>query len=540
MESDRPDGRERGVLEGNAVGNRHGEVGRDVVDLGVRREARTGAGDAIARREVAHSAAGGEHDPRGGIAERRRLPEPEAHRLRGRAHAVASRLVEHEPRLVGPRPRLGEEALAPGLDRAALGSGAHEAGADVDEHALRTQLGPGNVEHLDPPVAKPMRDLLQSVDSVQPGLHSLPMARDRTKVAVIALGAVGEDTGGRTYLAGILGPLAATPGFEVELHLGDPQFEPPPGCHVVRHRVPRRAAGRIAAEAWVARSLAGRDFDVLLAPLNYIPHLWRGPAVVVEHNLLTLPSEISRNDAISRTKAWYRPRALHSTLRRAREVVAVSEYLRGRLLAEVPSLDPDRVRVIPLGLPPDWAERTAHRTVTGSRVLVVSALSGYKRIGLAIEAFARAVESVPDATLTIAGPGSPERARELKRLADQRGVADRVSLLGNVPHDTVAELYGGSAVVLHLSTLESFALPVLEAMGAGVPIVASRIESNAELGGDAPLWLDPAAGVDETAALLVRRSDGRRAARRRDPPRPRTRRCVHLGAVGRAPRRDAP
>ncbi len=78
------------------------------------------------------------------------------------------------------------------------------------------------------------------------------------KVAVIALGAVGADTGGRSYLAGILGPLAASPGIELELHIADETFAPPDGCRVVRHRVPRLAGaiGRIAAEAWVARSLS--------------------------------------------------------------------------------------------------------------------------------------------------------------------------------------------------------------------------------------------------------------------------------------------
>ena len=122
--------------------------------------------------------------------------------------------------------------------------------------------------------------------------------------------------------------------------------------------MPRRlgAIGRIATEAWVARSLAGRGFDVLLAPLNFVPHLWRGRAVVVEHNLLALPSG---SPYLTRRKAWYRIRALRSSLRRSQRVVAVSEYLRDRILAELPDSDPGKFVVIPLGLPSDWAERAA-------------------------------------------------------------------------------------------------------------------------------------------------------------------------------------
>ncbi len=78
-----------------------------------------------------------------------------------------------------------------------------------------------------------------------------------------------------------------------------------------------------------------------------------------------------------------------------------------------------------------------------------------------------------------------------------------MTFLGNVPYERMAELYGTASVVLHLSTIESFPLPVLEAMGAGVPIVATRIEAAVELGGDAPIWLDPSADATQIAAALV-------------------------------------
>ena len=207
---------------------------------------------------------------------------------------------------------------------------------------------------------------------------------------------------------------------------------------------------------------------MLLAPLNYVPHLWRGHAVVVEHNLLSLPSG---SPYVSRRKAWYRPRALRSSVRRAQRIVAVSEYLRGRILAEMPGLDPAAIRVIPLGLPSDWAERAARSQAEPGRVLVVAALATYKRIGLAIEAFALTAKSQPGASLAIAGPGRVERRKEFEALAARLGVGDSVTFLGNVPYANMPELYGSASVLLQLSTIESFPLPVIEAMGAGVPTV---------------------------------------------------------------------
>jgi glycosyltransferase involved in cell wall biosynthesis len=250
----------------------------------------------------------------------------------------------------------------------------------------------------------------------------------------------------------------------------------------------------------VARSLAGRGFDVLLAPLNFVPHLWRGRAVVVEHNLLALPSG---SPYVTRRKAWYRIRALRSSLRRSQRVVAVSDVLRDRILAELSDSDPAKFIVIPLGLPTGWSERAA-AVEKQNRVLVVAALATYKRIDLAIEAFALAAESLPGAELAIAGPGREERRRRFEALAAERGISDRVRFLGNIPYERMAELYGTASVVLHLSTIESFPLPVLEAMGAGVPIVATRIDAAAEVGGEAPIWLEPSADAAETAAALVR------------------------------------
>jgi glycosyltransferase involved in cell wall biosynthesis len=322
------------------------------------------------------------------------------------------------------------------------------------------------------------------------------------RVAVLALGPVGLDTGGRTYLSEILPALANQPGLVLEAHLSDPGLELPAACRVVRHRVLPGPAGRILAERRVAASLARGGCDVLLAPLNYLPGGWHGPSVCVQHNVLSLPSAVGASRDVSRLRRWYRPRALARTLDRATEIVAVSEHLRRLLLADFPTVDERRIRVIPLGADSGWAQRP-DRAPSG-RILVVSALWDYKRVDLALEAFARLSESLPDATLRVAGPGSPAATKALEDLAARLGVAERIEFLGNVPRAGMPRLYEWADVFLHLSLIESFSLPVLEAMAAGVPVVATRAGGLAEIGGDAPVWLDEAATAEETAAALRR------------------------------------
>lgn len=320
------------------------------------------------------------------------------------------------------------------------------------------------------------------------------------KVAVLVVGRI--DTGGRTYLAELLGPLSSQPGLEFEVHLSDPEFEVPESCQRVLHRVPHRAgpAVRILAGLWIARRLSRAGYDVLLAPFNFMPATWRGPCVVIEHSVLAI-----RPAHTSLLRAWYRRRALALTLRRATEVVAVSAYLRELLLEHFPSLDPALVHVAPAGVPTGLLRPALPRVSPPCvRVLCIGALWPHKRIDQAVAAFARASRGLERAELVIAGPGARSARRDLEALALRLGVRERVRFVGNVPHQRLAELYASADALLFLSETESFGLPVLEAMALGLPVIARRVGGVAEVGGDGPLWVENDAGVTEIADLLQR------------------------------------
>ncbi|MER6155050.1 glycosyltransferase family 4 protein [Streptomyces sp. NPDC001868] len=103
--------------------------------------------------------------------------------------------------------------------------------------------------------------------------------------------------------------------------------------------------------------------------------------------------------------------------------------------------------------------------------LVVAAgrLFPVKRYDLLIEAFAKVVALHPEWRLRIYGKG-PERAN-LRTAIDTHGLNDHVFLMG--PYATLETEWAKASVAVVSSEWESFGMTILEAMHAGVPVVAT-------------------------------------------------------------------
>jgi glycosyltransferase involved in cell wall biosynthesis len=109
----------------------------------------------------------------------------------------------------------------------------------------------------------------------------------------------------------------------------------------------------------------------------------------------------------------------------------------------------------------------------------------------------------PSAQLHLAGTGPDEAL--LRRRAHALGLAARVHLVGPLAGPDLARFYAGLDLLLHCSAYEGFGLVLVEAMAAGVPVLAGDLPVNREIGGNAPLYLPfhaPlwAAAIDRLAA----------------------------------------
>jgi len=62
---------------------------------------------------------------------------------------------------------------------------------------------------------------------------------------------------------------------------------------------------------------------------------------------------------------------------------------------------------------------------------------------------------------------------------------------GELPADVLGQLLGASLALVLVSYFEGFGIPVVEAMHAGVPVIASNVTALPEIAGDAALFADP-------------------------------------------------
>ena len=136
-----------------------------------------------------------------------------------------------------------------------------------------------------------------------------------------------------------------------------------------------------------------------------------------------------------------------------------------------------------------------------SEVLLLGALTPWKRPDLALEAVARAAEQVPGLRLVVAGaPMNAEGERllaELRHRAEQPDLAGRVTFAGQL--DDPREALGRAWCLLHCADREPFGSVVLQALASGRAVVAPAAGGPAEI-------------VDESCGRLYAPGDAGAAA----------------------------
>jgi D-inositol-3-phosphate glycosyltransferase len=253
-----------------------------------------------------------------------------------------------------------------------------------------------------------------------------------------------------------------------------------------------------AVTVYARRDDVGLPDSVPYAPGVTVEHVYAGPArpLTVDHLLPHLPEFAA---SLARRFCSRRPDVVHAhswmsglAALEGRHGVPVVQTFHGaaqaRVVREVAmviagftgeartyGIPPDSVRVIPCGVDVERFRPDGPAARRGERPRVLTIGRLLPGMDTVIEALCH----VPDAELVVAG--GPERAdlgpdpdaERLRRLAQARGVAGRVTFTGRVPHEQIPALIRSADVVVAASWSAPSGIVAAEAMACGIPVVVS-------------------------------------------------------------------
>lgn len=258
----------------------------------------------------------------------------------------------------------------------------------------------------------------------------------------------------------------------------------------------------IAAPSMLLDALDHRA-DVLHAhAYGYFP-TWVGSAAASLDGAALVITPHSDAGSPSAAKRVFNGLVPRLTLRRAARVISVTRH-EAALLVSL-GLEPDRIAIIPNGIDPsEFAavpeRRPVQDTVTG---IFVGRIDPTQK---GLDTLVRAVSLVPSSVrfhLRLVGEDWGG-AKALRQLSSHLGIGDRIEFVGPVSRAELLREFARADLLVLPSRFEPFGIVLLEAMAAGLPIVASRVGGIPEVApdGEVGLLVEPGDPADLAAALL--------------------------------------
>ena len=274
------------------------------------------------------------------------------------------------------------------------------------------------------------------------------------------------------------------------LRLADPRYLRAVGLGVLtRYGFHLGRARQESRRELLGRLVWYRRFICAVRPrLIHVQHpLERCSAVraVLDRERLRLPIVVTAHSLFGEHPEPLIRQVMAPNLRAADRVIAVSPHVAEQAVSL--GVDTERVRVIRSGVDAERfhpGDRRQARSRLGIEaytplVVFVGNLEPRKQLDVLLHAMVQVRRAVPDARLAIVGSGAAagadDQTRRLQHLACKVDLQEAVRFTGAVDADTLLGWYTAADVFALPSSSEAQGIAALEAMGCGVPVVASAV-----------------------------------------------------------------
>jgi glycosyltransferase involved in cell wall biosynthesis len=237
--------------------------------------------------------------------------------------------------------------------------------------------------------------------------------------------------------------------------------------------------------------IAARGTDLF----HVTPHLWRLPRKVCLTAMIHDPTPVLMPECHTASNVRYFKRFLVKIVPHLDGILVPSQAVKQDLVQNTP-VSEHQVAVVPHGVDDDFFEATpaaieiARHTydLPPNYILTVGSLEPRKNLITLIKAFHRLPENLRHQYPLVITGASGWKNKDLRTLAAR---SPYVHLTGYVRRRLLPAVYHAASLFVFPSLYEGFGLPLLEAMAARLPVVASNRSAIPEVVGGAGLLVDP-------------------------------------------------
>lgn len=226
-----------------------------------------------------------------------------------------------------------------------------------------------------------------------------------------------------------------------------------------------------------------------------IVHVHLGRAAKLSGYIAPLLSPDSRKGLLCHMHSYHKPKHY----KRQKQIICVSKAVEDYVKKGMPWVE--RTWVVYNGIDMKGARSSAPLFPKDGRVVRIGLLATFKAPkGHAdlLKAFAKICDELP-VKLILGGDGP--LLPDMKRLAGELGISDKVIFTGFIPPDKIFPFLKSLDIACVPSNAEGFCLSMVEAMACGLPVIGYTEAALSEVAGDAAL-LVPLGDIDGLADSL--------------------------------------